>query len=814
MLPILNHIEEIRESIHKNTVTILESPPGTGKTTVLPLELLTLVRPGKKIAILEPRRIAAKNAALRMSEAIHEKPGGKIGYRVRFESKISKETQIEFLTDGIFTKLILEDPELTDYDLILFDEFHERRLETDLCYALTKHTTEIFRSDLRILIMSATLEGKLYEKLGIKNPPILVEVPSHPLEIFYLGSSEKKLEDRLVDLIPKAIQQLEGDLLVFLSGKRDIQNLTHRLLSISELTNQTDIFPLHGNLSLEEQTKVFQYSSSKKKKVVLSTNLAESSVTVPGVRIVIDTGFQKKSIFEPEVGSSKLIQTRISLSSAKQRAGRAAREGKGIAYRLWDKSDELGFLDYNTPEILESDIDSLILQLKLWGESINALPFPDKPQTYTIQESIQRLKRLGCLDSSEAITELGKETLKYPLNIRLASIVARLPSSKLDFLPRILKLDFLVESKDSMDLSMDTSFPASYEWKESLRQVSQLKKESKFTPKESLENYGLAEFFSLGYSDQFAMKRPNKPLEYKLANGKSILLQSNQIQTPESILVLKSISFGDSLIVVSYLPFSTQSFFFIHKDKIEERTVTEININQKGVEFLIQKIETKFMELVFAEKIRQVSDSDSMQVALREYLRKKTLPELISKDSQAYNLYNRIQFLNQHGIFNIPISFENLMETLADWLFPFLTFGQPKVELENLPFYNGILSLLSYEDKKILDKEAPEFYIAPTGSKNPIEYISSEAKIHIKLQELFGTKELPKLANGKVSILVHLLSPAKRPVQITKDLNSFWNEGYHEVKKELKGKYPKHPWPEKPWEAIPTKHTNRYNSRS
>ncbi|MCU0823644.1 MAG: ATP-dependent helicase HrpB [Leptospira sp.] len=814
LLPILNHITEIQKSILEHTVTILESPPGTGKTTALPLELLPLIRPGKKIAILEPRRIAAKNAAVRMSEAIHEKPGGKIGYRVRFESKISKDTQIEFLTDGIFTKLILDDPELSDYDLILFDEFHERRLETDLCYALTKRTTEIFRSDLKILIMSATLEGKLYEKLGIKNPPIQIEVPSHPLEIFYLGSSEKRLEDRLLDLIPKAIKQLDGDILVFLSGKREIQSLTQKLQSISELTNQTEIFPLHGNLSLEEQTKVFQFSQVKKRKVVLSTNLAESSVTVPGVRIVIDTGFQKKSIFEPELGSSKLIQTRISLSSAKQRSGRAAREGKGIAYRLWDKADELGFLDFNVPEILESDLDSLLLQTKLWGENLDTLPFPDKPQTYTIHESIQRLKILGCLDTQETITDLGKETLKYPTSVRLASILARLPDSKMDFLPNLLKLDFLVESNDSLEFALDTNIPNSYEWKESLKQVERLKKESKFVARDNFENYGLVELLSFGYSDQFAIKRPNKSAEYKLANGKSILLQSNQIQTPESILVLKGISFGELLKVVSYIPLSIQNFTSIHKDRLQEVTVTEIQTNQKGEEYLVQKTQSKFMELVFSEKPNQIPDPNSFKSALIDYLRKKTIDDLFSKDPQLYSLYKRIHFLNHHGILNLPISSENLMETLDDWFFPFFTFDKPKLDLSNLPVYKGLLSLLSYEDKRLLDIEAPEYYTAPTGSKNPIEYSASEAQISIKLQELFGTKELPKIAGGKVAILVQLLSPAKRPVQITKDLNSFWNEGYHEVKKELKGKYPKHPWPDKPWEAIPTKHTNRYNSRS
>ncbi|PKA22524.1 ATP-dependent helicase HrpB, partial [Leptospira sp. mixed culture ATI2-C-A1] len=344
--PVLTALQSIVDSIQKNPVTILDAPPGTGKTTALPTELLKAgLSLEKKICILEPRRIAAKNAAKRISQTLNESLGDTIGYRVRFDTKIGKDTKIEFVTDGILTKILLNDPELKEYGLIVFDEFHERRMDSDLCFALARRTQEVFRSDLKILVMSATLEGQNFESIGIKSKPIHVSANPYPLEIFHMGDSQKKTNERLLDLIPKAVEQTEGDILVFLSGKKEIQNLRSQLESLAEIKASAVVYGLFGDMDLSEQEKIFLPSASGKKKIILSTNIAESSVTIPGVRIVFDTGYHKHVIFDSESGISHLVKDRISLSSAKQRAGRAAREGKGLVYRLWSKDEENSFLD-------------------------------------------------------------------------------------------------------------------------------------------------------------------------------------------------------------------------------------------------------------------------------------------------------------------------------------------------------------------------------------------------------------------------------------------------------------------------------------
>lgn len=813
--PVLSALQEIVESIQKNPVTILDAPPGSGKTTALPFELFKLgIGGGKKICILEPRRIAAKNAAKRISQSIREDVGNSIGYRVRFDSKTTQNTKVEFVTDGILTKYLLSDPELTDYGLLIFDEFHERRMESDLCFALARKSQEIFRKDLKILIMSATLEGQNFSSIGISNPPIQVVTETHPLEIYYMGESKKNSIMRLIDLVPKAVEQMTGDILVFLSGKKEILDLKNQLEFNPSIQNDSVVLPLFGDMSLSDQEKVFSPNLNGKKKIIISTNLAESSVTIPGVRVVFDTGYFKHSVFDPESGITHLVKDRISLSSAKQRAGRAAREGKGFVYRLWSKEEETSFYDRTKPEILEGDLDRLVLEVKSFGEEINSLPFLDPPNKGSLALSTERLKQLGCLDDKEQLTQTGKEVLRYPLPIRLAKIVSLLPKQNESLIADIVSiLGKDTQSKEAKEFpKFVSSSQLNMELKMIYDQILSIFK-GKNEPTQN-PNKNEREFFLVqGFPDRIGKRKDKVGKEYKLSNGKIAELNLNLLNPPEFIIALDTISFGQSVYITQYIPISIELIEETLSHQIKTKENPEIRTNQKDESFLVVKEERLLGELVLESKEIQKPNPDSLQMAFEVYLLGLDWETEWKKKEELYQYYNRVLFLVKNGVLNLNVSFDHLKAHAKDWLFPFLNFETQKFGLSHLPFLEAFQSYVGYENQSIIQKEAPSSIQVPSGSYIQIQYDGTEPELHVKLQELFGLKQLPTLAKGKIKILVHLLSPARRPVQITKDLESFWNIGYHEVKKELKGRYPKHPWPDKPWEAVPTKHLN-HNKRS
>lgn len=808
--PVLTALQSIVDSIKTNPVTILDAPPGTGKTTALPTELLKAgLSFGKKICILEPRRIAAKNAAKRISQSLKEEVGTTVGYRVRFDTKVSQETKIEFVTDGILTKILLADPELKDYGLIVFDEFHERRLDSDLCFALARRTQEVFRNDLKLLIMSATLEGQNFESIGIHSKPIRVSAETHPLEIFHMGDSNKNTNQRLLDLIPKAVEQTEGDILVFLSGKKEIQDLRNGLESVPQIKSNAVVMGLYGDLDLADQERIFLPQPQGKKKIILSTNIAESSVTIPGVRVVFDTGYHKHVVFDFESGVSHLIKDRISLSSAKQRAGRAAREGKGFVYRLWSKEEEKSFLDRTKPEILEGDIDRLVLEVKSWGEEIHQLPFLDPPNKGSVSQSVHRLQLLGCLDSGSNLTDLGKDCLRYPLPIRLGKILSILPKEKESIVADVVSLvgkeNLGTEAKSFPEENHSKSFP--YDLRAVYDQILRIYREKSQL---SLVLPGKDRLFYLasGFPDRIAKTKVPNGKEFKLSNGKLGILNTTSIQIPEYILVLDTFSFGQDLWITSFLSIEESEMEKIFSNLIQTTVVSETRTNQRGESFLVVKEERNLGELVLGSKETKSPNPNLLSLALTEYIAKSSWEEEWKKDPELKNFYNRVRFLETQGILDLKTDFSHLKQNCKEWLFPFINFDSGKLSLDKLPYLEAFKAYVGYDKMNLIDSLAPASIQVPSGSRIQLNYEGVEPELHVKLQELFGLKSLPKLANGKVSILIHLLSPARRPVQITKDLESFWNHGYHEVKKELKGRYPRHPWPDKPWEATPTKHLN------
>jgi len=820
--PIRDHLNEILDSLQKYNLTVLEAPPGSGKTTVLPIEILRSGKFQKKILILEPRRLAARNAAMRMSQVLGEEVGNTVGYRIRFESKIGKDTKLELVTDGILSKMLVEDPELSDYELIVFDEFHERNLDSDFCFALCRRSAEVFRPDLKILVMSATLEGTNWENKGIVANQIQTTGKMFPVSIRYTSDSKKRVPDRIGELIPQILSQSEGDILVFFSGVSEIHT-TERILSeifAQKKIQNVMILKLFGEMRLENQVEVFTPAKPGQRKLILSTNIAETSLTIPGVKVVVDTGFCKRLIFDPKSGLSRLEKKRISLNSAKQRSGRAGRESEGIAVRLWSEEEEKNFPISHPPEILEADVSGLVLLSKKWGEELNDLPLLDKPTIGAVKESITILQTLGLLDEKEKITEIGISSLRLPLSPRLSAMCCRFNGNDLP----LAELSVLLSEKDILGFSeTNLGFLSRWEaWqkgnisnpglKSRIEQsIHQIKRILNDLPKKPKQNISIPGVLSFAFPDRIAKRRVGDSSRYKLFNGKgAILSDTGSPQVPEWILVLDSDGDGTEAKVRLFCELNEEEILKLHSDKISEHLSPVIEETEKKTT-LIRFAQNKFLgEIILSRSTNHTHFSkEAKGNAVIAFWKKELFYPYFEKNDQISSFLNRILILRENG-FSIPeFSEEILQENIQDWLLPFYTLESNSLDPYKTDFLSALSSRLSYSELEILKKETPIHLTVPSGSNIPIEYSKEGASISVKLQEMFGMRKVPKIAGGKVEILLHLLSPARRPVQTTRDLESFWDVTYHEVRKELKGKYPRHPWPDSPWEAVPTSKTTK-----
>ncbi len=828
--PVLEKLDAVLTSLRQNPITILQAPPGSGKTTFLPLELLkaNLIE-NKKILILEPRRIAAKNAARRLAQNHGSEIGSEIGYRIRFESQVSKNTKLEVVTDGILTRMLLADPEISEYGLIILDEFHERKIDSDFCLALLRRAQQLFRKDLKILIMSATLDGINFESLEQNISTIYANGQSFPVDIVYQGDSDKRQSLRLADLIPKVISAHNGDVLVFFSGVSEIHEAERELNKVIGENPFTTIHKLYGDMSFEEQEKVFKIEPADKRKVILATNIAESSITIPNVRVVVDTGFCKRSIFEPSSGLTRLEKVRISLSSAKQRSGRAGREAPGTSYRLWSKETESSFVHSHRPEILESDISHLVLLSYLWGENIAELPLLDHPGLGTINELNRLLTTLNCLNENAQVTNLGRNATLLPLPLRISVMCIRLAEIGRSVLAAELAAVF-TEIRTINDSKGELlEFTGFWEnWKRSknidhfpkLKQIkTQLIKildTISFTDttvdQPILEKDDIGLLLSLAFPDRIAKRRslPNSK-KYKLSNGKGAALEGkNILNPPEWIVVLDSNGDETEAKITMYCEIDELNIFTIHKQQLVSKQTHVLENNEKSPLFLKSYQEEMFGEISMKQiPASRSKDILAKQKAIFDYFAKHGVIKTLFSDPLSAQLLHRINLLN-----NSPIHFPNINEdyflnNLESWYFPLFDLEKSNVDLFDFDRTSAILSVLNYNEREILDKEAPLYFIVPSGSKIKIQYSDGSAILAVKLQELFGLSETPRIVGAQMPVTFHLLSPSGKPVQITKDLKNFWNITYHEVKKELKGRYPRHPWPDAPWEAVPTKGTKK-----
>lgn len=825
-LPITQVIPEVKEKLLNNNRLVLQAPPGAGKTTALPLALLD--EPwlkGKKIIMLEPRRLAVRSSAARMAELLGEKVGKRIGYQIKMESVQSKETQILIITEGILTRKLQHDPSLEDVALIIFDEFHERSLHADLSLALALESQAVLREDLKILIMSATLNTSAISELMEHAPIVQSEGRSFPVDSIYLPThtpqpNKKELPSFVHTLLHGILEKEEGNILVFLAGVREIK-------AVEKLLNNTkpkDVFvsTLYGNLSKEEQDRAINAPHKGFRKVVLSTNIAQTSLTIEGITVVVDSGLQNVSIFNPFSGMNKLESNFISQDSATQRAGRAGRLSEGKAYHLWHKSKIL--LKHDVPEILLADLSQMVLELARWGnDEIDALSWMDSPPSSAINHAKKLLQQLGALDEKGNITTHGIAMSRYGLHPRLAHMMLKAQTLGLAYEASLLAV--LVSEKDiyrnafgSSDMrervsvlhdvarkvAVGTQFINLKQCQYLLANAKRIEK----VQKETIDLEMLGILMAFAYPDRIAKQRYEKNNSYLLSNAKGASLHKSDELFHARFLVISDLDARSKDATIYKAIEITQTQIEEHlQAQIQQNDEVDWNEEQ-------QRVEVRRVQRLGAIQLRETQLMNTANEEVLDVLL-EALEELglnaLNWSKEAHSLRQRVNFVNAHQMDFPNFSDDRLLEEMDEWLAPYLSGITTLRACQNLDFYNILLGQISFEQTQLLDTLAPTKLKVASGSNIAIDYTNIDQPVlAVRLQEMFGTKNTPTILGGKVKLMIHLLSPASRPMQVTQDLENFWNNTYEEVKKELRGKYKKHYWPDDPLTAIATSKTKKH----
>jgi len=818
--PIAPLLPALKETLESATRLVLEAPPGAGKTTQVPPALLDAPwLAGRKILMLEPRRIAARAAAEFMAAQRGERVGETIGYRIRFESKVSQATRIEVVTEGILTRMIQDDPELAGVGAILFDEFHERHLSGDLGAALALDVQANLRPELRLIVMSATLQGARIER-WFDASRLASEGRGFPVRIAHppARANEESIA-HLRRAITEALAETDGDVLVFLPGKREIDQAQAALAAASMA--RVDIVPLHGELSLGDQHAALAPAAAGTRRIVLATNVAESSLTLPGVRAVVDMGLAREPRFDPNSGFTRLETVTISQASADQRAGRAGRLGPGVCYRLWPQSKRLD--PERTPEIAQVELSQLALEIAAWGS--DALDWLDAPPTGALAQGRDLLDALGALDRDGRITPLGRQMLGSGMHPRLAAMVSRAVASERAAACDVAALvearsplrgidarsdDFRVRAQAlalwrTRDRAAARAIGADVGALGAIAQVSEGWQRRLGIRAASVVGDALTTGNLLlhAFPDRIARQDAANPRRYQLANGRGTRLFDNSALYGEPWLVVIDLRYEerDSLIYAA-APFDPDLLERDFAHRFTDERIVRWNRDTRAVDAFAER---RFDGIVLERRSVPPRPEDAVPAMLAA-VRELGLDALPWSD-HARELRLRVEALRGwYPELGLPdFSEANLLGTLDDWLAPFLA-GKRKLDaLSPAELSEALSARLDYAHRTALDEHAPPTIRVPSGLDRRIVYASGAPPVlAVKLQELFGLADTPRIAGGRVPLTLHLLSPAGRPIQVTQDLKSFWERTYPEVKKELKGRYPKHPWPDDPWTARAT----------
>lgn len=843
--PLLEIVPQLKAQFDQQKIIILQAPPGAGKSTVLPLQIMN--EPwlaSKKIVMLEPRRLAARSVAMRMAQLLDEEVGETVGYRVRFENKVSAKTRVEVVTEGILTRMIQTDNALEDVGLVIFDEFHERSLQADLALALCLQVQSLLRDDLRVLIMSATLDG---EKISgvLSNAPILTSLGrQYPITHQYINpDKELRLPQNVARVIRKALKEQQGDVLVFLPGAGEIQHVQQLL----EAENVSGIVPLFGDLPFKKQQEAILPHPQGFRKIVLATSIAETSLTIEGITTVIDSGYARVPKFDPRSGLTRLETVRVTRDAADQRAGRAARLGPGVCYRLWPEATHHILQPNRQPEILEADLASLMLELANWGvTNLNELTWITSPPPGAINQARELLHTLEALADNK-ITARGKEMLKLPTHPRIAHMLLAGQDSKaqtnsarhtglvpvspvVPFTPGSrhkaamtdgplsLATDVasLLEERDPLpkeagaDLSLRIEVLRKWRAGERvnadrnvLERIERIASNWRRIFKLNVDNTlppdsEVGRLIAEAYPERIAQQQEKQSERYKLANGRIVKLPAHDALARERWLAVAHLDAG-----------STEGKIFLAAPLDEadlQHRATEVETvtwdATRGM--VIAQLEKKIGNTVLSAKpLLKIPEAKRITVLLAA-LREEGM-KLVGWDDAHTEWQNRVLSVRTwRPDENWPdVHTDNLIATGDAWLTPYLNNITKRSELQKLDLLNMLTGLLPLDLQPKLDKLAPVRIAVPSSSQIKLNYfVDGRAPVmEVRLQEMFGLLETPAINEGRTKIVLHLLSPGYKPVQVTQDLKSFWQTTYHEVRKELRMRYPRHHWPEDPWTA-------------
>ena len=812
-LPIDAALGDLTTALGGHNAAVLVAPPGAGKTTRVPLVLLDEPwAKGKKILVLEPRRLAARAAASRMASTLGEQVGDTVGLRVRFGSKISKRTRIEVVTEGVFTRLVLDDPSLEGIAAVLFDEFHERSLDADLGLALARDAQQGLREDLKLLVMSATLDGARVAALLGDVPVIESQGRSFPVETRYLGRDARaRIEDQVTNAVERALRAEPGSLLVFLPGAGEIRR-TETLLKERVRDPATDIVALYGALDAHAQDRAISPASAGRRKVVLATSIAETSLTIEGVRVVIDSGLSRVPRYEPDVGLTRLETVRVSRAAADQRRGRAGRTEPGVCYRLWDEPQTGSLEPYTKPEILSADLSSFVLDLAQWGTSdLGTLAFLDPPPAAALSEARALLSELGAIDAQGRITNEGRRLRALPLPPRLARMVVDAAAEGAGRLAAEFAA-VLTErglGGDDPDLShrLDQFRRDRSRRAEDARAMAKRWSETVGGKKQG-GDHSPGSLLALAYPDRIAKNRGGGAGGFLLANGRGGTVDpASSLARAPFLAVAELTGAAAASRIVLAAPITLEEIESRFADRIEDRDAITFD---RTAAALRARRGRRLGALVLAEQIKPiVPDAESAHI-LAEGIVALGLDRL-PWSKAALQFRQRVQFLRRAEGEEWPdLSDDGLARSAAEWLEPMLLDKTARGQISADELSGAVTNLLSWPLRRRLDAEAPTHFTAPTGSAVPIDYDAGQGPtVSIRVQELFGLAQHPTIAGSCVPLVIELLSPAHRPVQVTRDLPGFWRGSYAQVRTEMRGRYPRHPWPDDPLSAPATRRAKR-----
>ena len=832
-LPIDTVLPDLRHILTSHRNAVLQAPPGAGKTTRVPLALLDAEWLGnKKIVMLEPRRLAARAAARFMARCLGEQVGETVGYRVRLDTRVGASTRIEVITEGVLTRLLQEDPALDTVGLVVFDEFHERSLQADLGLALCLDSQAALRQDLRLVAMSATLDGAAVARLLGDAPILTSEGRNYPVDTRYrptrtqFARRHRAFAEEVLRAVLTVLREEAGSVLVFLPGVGEIRRLAAALRS-ADPGDDVILAPLYGQLDALAQDTAIQPASGGKRKVVLATAIAETSLTIEGIRVVIDTGLMRLQRFDPNSGLTRLVTLPVSQAAADQRCGRAGRLQAGVCYRLWP--EHLHLLPHSPPEILQADLTPLVLELAHWGvRDVSQLDWLDVPPPAHIAQATDLLRKLGALDAEARLTAQGRAMLELGAHPRLAHMMLRgrelgygslacelaallgerdpLRSAQPHDADIVLRLELLRGIGDARDANhglLRQIRDTARQWRRQLHCDA--------APGDHADLPMAGVLLAFAYPDRIARRRQGSDNRFLLSNGHGAVFgEAEPLAAADTLVAANLDGKGEARIFLAAGVHREQLLEY-HGDLIREQSFVGWDEREQCVRARRQQ---QLGELVLLDEAWQDADPEAVQSAMLAGIRRHA-PACLPWSEAARQLQARISFLHRLAPHDWPdVGDARLMSSLDDWLSPYLHGMTRLAHLKRLDMCAALLVQLPWVKQKQLDELAPAHLTVPSGTRVRLDYSHEIPVLAVRLQEMFGLGDTPRVAGGRVAVLLHLLSPARRPVQITQDLAAFWQGSYHAVKKELKGRYPKHHWPDDPLQAQASAATRRKNQKN